>query len=94
MTKLGEAPKFHPAQTAIIDLSGLTRGDCAGLSLLVDWLAVAESSGGELRYTGLPEKFERLARVAGLDFLFSEPKELNKASLIHHPDGVSSDSVL
>jgi phospholipid transport system transporter-binding protein len=64
-------PKVDPRKPAIVDLSGLTRGDSAGLSLLVEWLAAARASGGLLRYTGLPENFARLARVAGLDFLNS-----------------------
>ena len=64
-------PKVDPTKTVVVDLSGLTRGDSAGLSLLVEWLAVARASGGGLRYTGLPENFARLARVAGLDFLNS-----------------------
>ena len=64
-------PKVDPTKTAVVDLSGLTRGDSAGLSLLIEWLAAARASGGVLRYTGLPENFARLARVAGLNFLDS-----------------------
>ena len=56
---------------AVIDLSGPTRGDSAGLSLLVEWLAVAQAGGGVRRYTWLPESFARPARVVGLDFLDS-----------------------
>ena len=62
-------PKVDPTKTAVVDLSGLTRGDSAGLSLLVAWLAAAHASGGVLRYTGLPENFARLAHMADLDFL-------------------------
>ena len=68
---LTRGPKVDPTKPAVVDLSGLTRGDSAGLSLLVEWLAVARASGGVLRYTGLPENFARLTRVAGLDFLNS-----------------------
>ena len=68
---LTAGPNVDPTKPAVVDLSGLTRGDSAGLSLLVEWLAMARASGGVLRYTGLPEKFTRLARVAGLDFLNS-----------------------
>ena len=68
---LTNGPKVDPANPAVVDLSGLTRGDSAGLSLLVEWLAVARASGGVLRYTGLPENFARLARVTGLNFLNS-----------------------
>jgi phospholipid transport system transporter-binding protein len=64
-------PKVDPTKPAVVDLSGLTRGDSAGLSLLVEWLAVARASGGALQYTGWPENFARLARVVGLDILNS-----------------------
>ena len=68
---LAAGPKVDPTKPVVVDLSGLTRGDSAGLSLLVEWLAVARASGGVLRYTGLPDKLARLTRVAGLDFLTS-----------------------
>ena len=68
---LAAGPKVDPRNPAVVDLSGLTRGDSAGLSLLIEWLAAVRASGGVLRYTGLPEKFARLTRVAGLDFLNS-----------------------
>ena len=68
---LAAGPKVDPTKSAVVDLSGLTQGDSAGLSLLVEWLIAARASGGVLRYTGLPENFARLARVAGLDFLNS-----------------------
>ena len=68
-------PKVDPTKPAVVDLSGLPRGDSAGLSLLGEWLAVARASGGVLRYTGLPENFARLAHVAGLDFLNSPSEQ-------------------
>ena len=68
---LSNGPKVDLTKPAVVDFSGLTRGDSAGLSLLVEWLVAARTSGGVLRYTGLPENFARLTRVAGLDFLNS-----------------------
>ena len=62
-------PKVDITRPVVVDLSGLTRGDSAGLSLLIEWLAVARASGGELRYTGLPENLARLGQVVGLDCL-------------------------
>ena len=70
-TMLTGGPKVDPTKSAVLDLSGLTQGDSAGLSLLVEWSIVARASGGVLRYTRLPENFARLARVVGLDFLNS-----------------------
>ena len=69
---LTSGPKVDPTKATVVDLSGLTRGDSAGLSLLVEWLAVARARGGVLLYIGLPQNFARLARVAGIDFLHSQ----------------------
>jgi len=72
---LAVGPKVDPTKPAIVDLSGLTRGDSAGLALLIEWLAAARANGRVIRYTGLPENFARLARVAGLDFLNSPSEQ-------------------
>ena len=50
---LAGGPKVDPTKPTVVDLSGLTRGDSAGLSLLIEWLAAARASGGELCYTCL-----------------------------------------
>ena len=72
---LAAGPKVDPTKPVVVDLSGLTRGDSAGLSLLVEWSAAAQARGGILRYTGLPKNFARLAHVAGLDFLNSPSEQ-------------------
>ena len=72
---LNRSPETNPTKPVVIDLSGLTRGDSAGLSLLIEWLAAARANGEELRYTGLPENFASLAHVAGLDFLNAHVKQ-------------------
>ncbi len=56
---LTAGPKVDPTKPAIVDLSGLTRGDSAGLALLIEWLAAARANGRVIRYTGLPENFAR-----------------------------------
>ena len=48
---LTEGSEVDPEMSAVIHLPGLTRGDSAGLALLVKWLALAQASGGVLRYT-------------------------------------------
>ena len=48
---LTEGSEVDPEMSAVILLPGLTRGDSAGLALVVKWLAVAQASGGVLRYT-------------------------------------------
>jgi phospholipid transport system transporter-binding protein len=67
-------PEVGDKRFAIVNLSGLTRGDSAGLALLVEWLASSRAKGGDIRYVGLPPKLGQLVRVLGLDFLDSDNK--------------------
>ena len=62
---LTEGSEVDPEMSAVIHLPGLTRGDSAGLVLLVKRLTVAQAGGGVFRYAWLPEN------VARLDFLDS-----------------------
>ncbi|MGC4028131.1 MAG: STAS domain-containing protein [Steroidobacteraceae bacterium] len=49
------------AQSA--DLSAVTAADSAGLALLVAWRAARERAGGTLRFQGVPERLQALARL-------------------------------
>ena len=64
---LPECPEVDATETVIVDLSGLRLGDSAGLSLLVEWMAIARKNGGVIRYIKLPPNLKRLAQVLGLD---------------------------
>ena len=46
-----------------IDCGAVTPADSAGLAVLLDWLAVARSTGRSLRYVNLPQSLEALARI-------------------------------
>lgn len=50
-----------------VDLSGIHRGDSAGLAALVEWRAEALRRGVHLRFTGAPDDLHALARLADLD---------------------------
>ena len=69
---LNRGPPVNPAEAVVLDLSGVTRGDSAGLALLVEWLRIARDRGGTLEFTGLPKEMVRLARVADLNSLVCE----------------------
>jgi phospholipid transport system transporter-binding protein len=47
-----------------IDCSGITSSDSAGMTVLLDWLAVAKHSGHSLRYLNLPEQLQAIARIS------------------------------
>lgn len=55
-----------------LDLSGVTLGDSAGLSLLVEWIVLANKKGVEIRYVNMPQQLSHLAQVLELDFLNSD----------------------
>lgn len=57
----GEAP--------IIDLSGVSAGDSAGLALLIEWLSVAKAAGHALRYENVPSQLHQLARLSEVEEL-------------------------
>ena len=69
---LPKCPEVDATKTVIVDLSGLRQGDSAGLSLLIEWMAIARKNGGVIRYIKLPTNLKRLAQVLGLDFLKSD----------------------
>jgi phospholipid transport system transporter-binding protein len=53
----------------VIDLSGVSDVDSAGLALLVAWLAWAETRHRSLRYEQLPEPLLALAHLSEVDQL-------------------------
>jgi len=55
----------------VVDLSGVTRADSAGLALLIEWLRQARSANRALRFVQAPEQVLTLTRINGLqDALF------------------------
>jgi len=56
----------QPGAAAALDLSGVTRVDSAGLSLLLELTRLARAQHRELRFTGAPEPLQRLAGFFGL----------------------------
>lgn len=53
----------------IVDLSGVSAGDSAGLALLIEWLSVARGAGRELRYEHIPQQMQQLARLSEVEEL-------------------------
>jgi phospholipid transport system transporter-binding protein len=60
------------AQACEVDCSGITRSDSAGLSVLLDWLALAKRDGRSLRYMNLPEELLAVARISEVDELLQK----------------------
>jgi phospholipid transport system transporter-binding protein len=54
-----------------VDCSGVSRGDSAGLAVLLDWLASARAAGRHLRYENLPRQIVAIAEISELDELLA-----------------------
>ncbi|MGD8783499.1 MAG: STAS domain-containing protein [Thioalkalispiraceae bacterium] len=50
----------------VIDLSGITRADSAGLALLLEWLRLTRRQNVNLRFEQLPKQLMSIARVCEL----------------------------
>jgi phospholipid transport system transporter-binding protein len=53
----------------IIDLSGVTAGDSAGLAVLVEWISAARERGTSVRYESVPAQIVAIARISDLEEL-------------------------
>jgi phospholipid transport system transporter-binding protein len=60
------------ARACEVDCSGIARSDSAGLSVLLDWLALAKGDGRSLRYVKLPEGLIALARISEVEELLQK----------------------
>lgn len=55
-----------------VDLSGVTRTDSAGLALLLEWITWTNHTVREIRFTGIPERVEAIARVTEVEELLKK----------------------
>jgi len=62
---------FEPHTLLEIDLSGITHTDSAGLALLLEWITWANHTVREIRFEGMPEKINAIARTTEVDSLLS-----------------------
>jgi phospholipid transport system transporter-binding protein len=59
------------AERIVVDCSGVTRADSAGLAVLLDWLAWARRKSRVLTLEHLPESLVAIARISEVDGLLS-----------------------
>lgn len=53
----------------VIDLSGVTSGDSAGVAVLVEWVSASAALGIGLRYENVPPQMLAIARISDLEDL-------------------------
>jgi phospholipid transport system transporter-binding protein len=54
------------ARACEVDCSGINASDSAGLTVLLDWLALSKRDGRSLRYVGLPADLLAIAMISGV----------------------------
>jgi phospholipid transport system transporter-binding protein len=59
------------AERIVIDCGGVTRGDSAGLAVLLDWLAWGRRKSRPLTLENLPAPLVAIARISEVDGLLS-----------------------
>ena len=57
------------ARACEVDCSGITASDSAGLTVMLDWLALAKRDGRSLRFVNLPAGLLAIARISDVDEL-------------------------
>ena len=63
------SPRFLSGRQLLIDLSGVTSANSAGIALLLEWMDLAQARGVGLAFAGLPESIRRLAAISNLTAL-------------------------
>ncbi len=59
------------ASSLVIDCAGVTRGDSAGLAVLLDWLAWARRKSKPVRLENLPASLVAIAKISEVDGLLA-----------------------
>ncbi|MEM6819943.1 MAG: STAS domain-containing protein [Pseudomonadota bacterium] len=60
---------FEPHSRIVVDLSGITDSDSAGLALLIEWVTWANHSVREMIYENTPEKLLNIAAISEVEGL-------------------------
>jgi phospholipid transport system transporter-binding protein len=55
------------ARACEVDCSGITASDSAGLTVLLEWMALAKRDGRSLRFVNLPEGLLAIARISDVE---------------------------
>ena len=67
---LRESEELFEQHTLLeVDLSGITHTDSAGLALLLEWITWANHTVREIRFDGMPEKIDAIAKTTEVDSL-------------------------
>jgi phospholipid transport system transporter-binding protein len=59
------------AERIVVDCSGVTRADSAGLAVLLEWLAWSRRKSRPIQLQGLPASLVAIARISEVDELLT-----------------------
>ncbi len=58
--------KLNSTNSLVLDLSGVTRANSAGLALLLEWVEQGRRRGVDLQFANLPESLLAIARICNV----------------------------
>jgi phospholipid transport system transporter-binding protein len=61
----GEAA-FAGQAEVVVDLSGVTDADSAGLAVLIEWTRAAHAGERRIRFLGMPKRLSAIAHIGGV----------------------------
>ncbi len=65
---LAESKELFQGENMLsLNLAGVEHADSAGLALLLEWIAEAKQSGGEVSVEGMPESLLAIARLCQME---------------------------
>lgn len=72
---------FPKQPAVVVDLTGVTHADSAGLAVLLEWVTWAHHSGTEIRFQGVPKQVRAIAHISEVEGLL-EPGETLDATVV------------
>lgn len=64
-------PVLEKLSSIEVDLMNVTRGDSAGLALLIEWYYYAKQQGKSIIFKNLPTQLFNMAKISGVDQILS-----------------------
>jgi phospholipid transport system transporter-binding protein len=86
--------QFKNATQMLIDLSGVTQADSAGLALLIEWMRWARANNQQIGFENSPSQLLALARISDIDELLANAGEASASDVIAHDEAAKAGEVL
>lgn len=79
--------RFSPHSELVLDLSGVTGADSAGLALLLEWVHWAKQSAREIQFKNIPEQIQTIARISEVDGILRAGERWT-TPVVSYPEGI------